>query len=176
LLVALVACQSTKKSNMEETEALPSAAGDAQAVHRLIDAWHAAAAAVDADAYLGALSADAVFMGTDPEERWDKPAFTQYVRHYFDDEKRGWTYVPSRRQVIFSPDGRIAWFDERLENTGYGVLRGTGVVRLEGKEWRIAHYSMTFAIPNAQAKAVVQLLRGAESHAPEPPAPSQSGQ
>lgn len=120
LLVALVACQSTKKSNMEETEALPSAAGDAQAVHRLIDAWHAAAAAVDADAYLGALSADAVFMGTDPEERWDKPAFTQYVRHYFDDEKRGWTYVPSRRQVIFSPTAAS------LGSTNGSRIRATG--------------------------------------------------
>jgi ketosteroid isomerase-like protein len=160
LVLALGACQSTDHSVNQDPLKHQQGEGDAQAVQRLVDAWHAAAAAVDAEGYLEALSADAVFLGTDPEERWDKAGFTAYVRHYFVDLKRGWTYVPSRRQVMFSPDGRMAWFDERLENAGYGVLRGTGVLRLEEKGWRICHYSMTFAITNERTKAVVQLLRG----------------
>ncbi|MCA9002937.1 MAG: nuclear transport factor 2 family protein, partial [Planctomycetes bacterium] len=50
------------------------------------------------------------------------------------------------------------WFDERLENAGYGVLRGTGVLHKEAAGWRIVHYSMTFAVPNSKVKGLVKLL------------------
>jgi ketosteroid isomerase-like protein len=133
-----------------------------------MDDWHRAASEVDADRYLGYLAEESVFLGTDPSERWDKEQFSAYVEHYFKDLKRGWTYHPSERQVRYSSDGKLAWFDERLENAGYGVLRGSGVLHLEAAGWRIVHYSMTFAVPNAKVKQMVQLLGLAEEPASSP--------
>ncbi len=127
-------------------------------VHVFMDGWHEAAANADADAYLGAMRIDSVFLGTDPGERWDKASFAAYVDPYFS-VGRGWKYEPSQRHIDFSSDGQIAWFDERLEHSGYGILRGTGVLRRGPGGWRIAHYSMTFAIPNDSSTGVVQLIR-----------------
>ncbi|MFT5199799.1 MAG: hypothetical protein ACI87O_002473 [Planctomycetota bacterium] len=156
-LLTLVACQSAPKGDAALAAAMPGAP-DGLSVNEVMDDWHKAAADVDADRYLGYLAAESVFLGTDPSERWDKGQFSAYVEHYFMDLKRGWTYQPSQRQVTFSTDESIAWFDERLENAGYGVLRGSGVLNLQPEGWRIVHYSMTFAVPNAKVEEMVTLL------------------
>lgn len=164
----LAACQTPRPVEAPKPAVQNDTSRSAEsAVHALVDRWHAAAAGVRAEEYLAALAPDAVFLGTDPGERWDKASFAEYVRHYFEGQGRGWKYVPSQRTVQLAPDGRTAWFDERLENAGYGILRGTGVVRLDEAGWRIVHYSMTFAIPNEQARAVVEVVRaGQASNAP----------
>ena len=41
----------------------------------LLDQWHAAAAWADSTAYFDALSDDAIFIGTDSSEVWNKPSF-----------------------------------------------------------------------------------------------------
>ncbi len=132
---------------------------DVADVDRVIDAWHTAASVADEERYFGLMTSDAVFLGTDPGERWTVEEFRAYAQPHFS-QGRGWTYVPSERHVMFSADGRLAWFDERLESEKYGVLRGTGVLRHAGGEWRLAHYSMTFAVPNAAAPDVVARIRG----------------
>ncbi len=158
------ACQSPRPIEAPAPAVQDANPQDAEsAVHRLVDRWHAAAAEVRAEDYLAALAPDAVFLGTDPGERWDKAGFAEYVRHYFEGQGRGWKYVPSQRTVQLAPDGRTAWFDERLENAGYGILRGTGVARLDAPGWRLVHYSMTFAIPNDQARAVVEVVRSGQA-------------
>ena len=155
-LLTLVACQSAQlgPDSGDELPVVP----DGLNVDEVMDAWHAAAAEVNAELYLGYMSSDSVFLGTDPGERWSKAEFSAYVEHYFTDLKRGWEYLPSQRHVTYSPDSKIAWLDERLENKGYGVLRGTGVLQLERAGWRILHYSMTFAVPNGKVQEMVTLL------------------
>ncbi len=155
-LLSLVACQST--SGDPDDRATPGAEADGLSVDEVMDAWHRAASEIDAEGYLGYLAADSVFLGTDPGERWTKAEFAAYVGHYFTDLGRGWTYLPSERTVTYSPSQGMAWFDERLENTGYGVLRGTGVLQLLPEGWRIVHYSMTFAVPNGKVAGLVDLL------------------
>ena len=47
-----------------------------------------------------------------------------------------------------------------LDHAKYGELRGTGVVRRDGRgHWRVAHYSLTFTVPNELAPRVVDLIR-----------------
>jgi ketosteroid isomerase-like protein len=137
----------------------PSLAALRREAHRVIDDWHAAAAAGDAPRYLGYLSDDAVFMGTDSTERWDLTAFRAYVEQHMTDGK-GWTYVPSDRGLVVPEGSSIAWFDERLNNESYGELRGTGVLRRDGDTWRIVHYSMTYTVPNGVARDVTDVIRG----------------
>ncbi len=157
LLSLVAACQSMGDSNTASQTPNPEDS-DGLSVDEVMDAWHKAASEADADRYLGYMAADSVFLGTDPGERWSKTEFTAYVQHYFNDLGRGWTYLPSQRNVTYNSSQEIAWFDERLENAGYGVLRGTGILQLLPEGWRILHYSMTFAVPNTKVKEMVSLL------------------
>lgn len=127
------------------------------AIHTLLDDWHNAAATADQERYLGHFTEDAVFMGTDASERWTLEEFSTYVATYF--PKGGWTYHPHHRHVAMSPGATIGWFDEQLTNEGYGELRGTGVVRRVDGMWKLAHYSMTFTVPNDIARDVVGVIR-----------------
>ena len=139
----------------------------ANAVAKVLDDWHRAAAVAEADTYLGLMAAEFRFLGTDGAERWDRESFVAYVDYYFRKEHRGWTYLPEKRVVNISADGKLAWFDEILKNSGYGELRGTGVLLLQQEGWRIAQYSMTFTVPNKAARAVVAVIREEQAKPPE---------
>jgi ketosteroid isomerase-like protein len=128
------------------------------AIEAMLDDWHRAAAAADGERYFGHMTADSVFLGTDATERWTLPAFREFCAPYFA-RGQGWTYVRRERHV--EVEGDLAWFDERLWYVKYGEVRGTGVVRREDGRWRIAHYSMSFPVPNELAPAVVEMIRGA---------------
>ncbi|HYC62521.1 MAG TPA: nuclear transport factor 2 family protein [Thermoanaerobaculia bacterium] len=126
-------------------------------VNAMLDDWHDAAADADESRYFDAMSPDFVFLGTDATERWDLAAFREFSHPYFAKGK-AWTFVPRDRQVMFSPRGDVAWFDEKLDSATYGECRGTGVVRRVGGEWKIAHYNLTIPIPNELATDVVKMI------------------
>jgi hypothetical protein len=142
----------------------------ADEVNRLLDAWHQAASEADLVGYVGPLSDDAAFLGTDASERWTTEQFADFVAPYFA-KGQGWTYTPRDRHVMFSRDGSIAWFDELLDNEKYGELRGTGVLHHTEQGWELVHYSMSFPVPNDLTESVVALIRG---EAPEPEQPPSS--
>ncbi len=127
------------------------------AIAQVLDDWHAAAAAADEQRYFAHFAPEGVFLGTDATERWTVAEFREYVHRHFP-AGRGWTYVPHDRHVMLSENGTLAWVDEKLTNEKYGELRGTGVLRKIGGEWKLAHYSLTFTIPNEKAIEVVALL------------------
>ncbi len=132
-------------------------AGPVNAVVDTLRRLHEAADQADGDAYFALFTDDAVFMGTDATERWTRPQFEIYARERFD-TGTGWTYVARERHVFVADDGRTAWFDERLDNAKYGEARGTGVLVRCGDAWKIAHYNLTFPIPNALAGDVVRMI------------------
>ena len=137
------------------------------AVASVLDAFHAAAARADEEAYFGLLAPNAVFLGTDATERWDKAAFRAFAHLYFAQGK-GWTYTPRDRHVDLSPDGRFAWFDELLDSASYGECRGTGVLQKGDGGWKIVQYSLSVPMPNDIAKDLVARIREAKK-APAPP-------
>lgn len=123
-VLLLVGCTSTPPSS---PKAGPGA--DEPAIRQLLDDWHAAASRADGEGYFGVMEGEAVFLGTDPGERWTRAAFEGYCRPYFS-KGVGWTYEPRERHV--QVQGEVAWFDELLWNDKYGDCRGTGVLRKSG--------------------------------------------
>ena len=127
-------------------------------IEAVLDEFHAAASKADEEAYFARLALSAVFLGTDPGERWAGEDYRDFVHRYFSQGK-GWTYTPSRRTVEIAVDGQTAWFDERVENEWYGECRGTGVLQLREGEWKIEQYNLTIPIPNELAADVVAKIR-----------------
>ncbi|HUB09388.1 MAG TPA: nuclear transport factor 2 family protein [Myxococcales bacterium] len=135
------------------------ASSPAVEIGRVLDDLHAAAAAADEARYFAHFAPDAVFLGTDPGERWTIEAFRAYAHPRFAAGK-GWTYVPRPGRHV-AVDGEVAWFDEVLDNAKYGACRGTGVLRRVGGAWRVAQYSLTFLVPNRLAERVTALVKSA---------------
>ncbi|NMP33549.1 nuclear transport factor 2 family protein [Thalassotalea sp. M1531] len=127
------------------------------AINTVLDNYHQAAAKADFDGYLGAMANESVFIGTDASERWTKKAFASFVQPYFD-KGIGWEYQPFDRNLTLLADGKTAYFDELLNNSSYGVCRGTGVVIFAQERWQIVQYSLSIPIPNSIAKSVVKLI------------------
>lgn len=129
------------------------------AIGRVIDDFHDAAAEGDAVRYLGHLTDDAVFMGTDEWERWPKhPDFSEYVESRFD-ESAGWNYEPVERVIRIADSGEMAWFDEVIYSEQNGRFRGTGVLTRQDGTWKIAHYAMSFLIFNENWNDVIELTK-----------------
>ena len=131
--------------------------GAPDSIADVLDDFHAAAAAADEARYFAHFADNAVFLGTDPAERWPLEEFRAWAAPYFQRES-AWTYHAVERHVEVSPSGEVGWFDEVVRNEKYGDLRGTGVVVLTDGRWRIAQYNLTFTIPNEDASAVLELV------------------
>lgn len=127
-------------------------------VSAVLTDFHDAAAKADFDRYFGHFAPNAVFFGTDPNERWSLGQFKEYAAPHFDGES-AWEYTCTKRTIQTTPERVIAWFDERLSNEKYGVCRGTGALRKIGGKWRIVQYNLSIPIPNDIAPGVVELIR-----------------
>jgi hypothetical protein len=134
---------------------------DRLAIARVLDALHEAAAKAQEERYFSLFAPDAVFLGTDPKERWTLEEFRAFAHPYF---KRGkaWTYEPvqDERHIAIEGAGRdVAWFDEKLYNEKLGFCRGSGaLVKIDGA-WKIRQYNLTMLIPNAIAEDVAKQAR-----------------
>jgi hypothetical protein len=130
------------------------------AIGALLDDWHAAAAAADEAKYFSYFTPDAVFLGTDPNERWTRDEFRKWAHPYFARGK-AWSFRATSRWISFSPDRSVAWFDEMLDTPNMGVCRGSGVLVRSGdaKPWKIAQYNLSIPIPNGLTDEVVARIR-----------------
>jgi ketosteroid isomerase-like protein len=131
----------------------PALPAPVRAVDAVMDDWHAAAAAADESRYFGHLADEAVFLGTDGTERWDKAAFQAFAHPYFAKGK-AWTFRAVKRTVAFAAGGTVAWFDEDLDTTNMGPCRGSGVLELRKGVWKILQYNLSIPIPNPLTKDV----------------------
>lgn len=126
-----------------------------QQINNTIDAWHKAAAEANFNNYFDALTEDAIFIGTDATEHWNKAAFQAYAKPYFDKGK-AWSFTALERHIYFSKDKKLAWFDELLD-TQMKICRGSGVVVLTDGKWKIKHYVLSMTIPNDNVDEVVKI-------------------
>lgn len=133
-----------------------------RSVDETLDTFHQAAANADLDTYLGLMTPDMVFLGTDGEERWQGEQFSAFVSANFS-KGRGWTYNTTERHSVISPSGHVAWFDELLAHDKYGRCRGSGVLLKSASGWRIAQYNLSVPIPNDMLPAVVRDIIAADT-------------
>lgn len=169
------------------TEAIGEAASvndsaEASSVELTLNALHTAAGRADASTYWALFAPDAVFLGTDANERWTLEEFKAYATPFFE-KGQGWTYTPKQRHIAISNSGTTAWFDERLWNDKYGECRGSGVLvrvkesvlRDEGVgtsvRWKIAQYNLTVPIPNELLPEFAKRIRGLAPIEQTPPPP-----
>jgi ketosteroid isomerase-like protein len=119
-------------------------------IANILDKWHLAATNADLESYFAPLAKNAIYIGTDPGERWTKDEFYQFSKPYFDKGK-AWDFKAFDRQVYFAEDGQTAWFNELL-NTWMGVCRGSGVLVKKEEGWKIIHYHLSVTVKNENVR------------------------
>ncbi len=124
-------------------------------INVVLDQWHLAAAQANFDKYFGLMTNEAVFIGTDATENWQNKDFKKFAKPYFDKGK-AWNFKSIERHIYFSEDGKLAWFDELL-STQMKICRGSGILKMENNNWKIAHYVLSMTIPNQNVDAVLQI-------------------
>ncbi|MBL8737418.1 MAG: nuclear transport factor 2 family protein, partial [Planctomycetes bacterium] len=142
-------------------------AGPAAAIAQALDDFHDAAANGDEDRYFALLPDDAVFLGTDASERWTGAEFRRFALPYFQ-RPEAWTYVPLQRHVTVLQGGEHACFDELLDNDGYGICRGSGVLVRRDERWVLQLYDLSIPMPNDLAAAFAQRIRAFVDGQPAP--------
>ena len=128
-------------------------AGEKTAIGTMLDGFNAAAAKADFSTYFNYFADASTFIGTDATEVWDKKAFMVWAKPYFD-KKSTWNFTSLKRNIHFSKDGKLAWFDELLD-TQMKICRGSGVVEKINGQWKIRQYVLSVTVPNEVVDKVV---------------------
>lgn len=124
-------------------------------VNQLVDLWHKAASEANFKQYFDVMADDAIFIGTDATEYWNKQEFENYAKPHFDKGK-AWSFTTLERHIYFDSTGNTAWFDELLD-TQMKICRGSGVLVKTGGRWKIKHYVLSMTIPNETSKSVITI-------------------
>ncbi len=130
-------------------------------IHTTIDSWHIAAGEANFENYFGLLTEDAIFIGTDAAEVWNKTEFMAFSKPYFDQGK-AWDFKAIQRNIYLDPSGNVAWFDELLD-TWMQLCRGSGILKKENGKWKIAHYVLSLTIPNEEIDPVIAIKKERDS-------------
>jgi hypothetical protein len=144
----------------------PRALTDAEftaVVNRFVDGWHDDAAHAR-PAYFEKIASDGIYIGTDKTERWTREAFREWATPAFA-RPVAWAFTPLHRNVRFSPDRRLIWFDEQVRSS-MGVLQASGVIRLTTLSFEMVHYQLSIAVPNEVMPQVTGMIKAFESKEP----------
>jgi len=116
-------------------------------VDQIMTAWHAAASSAKGAAYFDLLASSGVYLGTDASENWTKEEFQAFAKPFFD-KGQAWDFKATERNVFFSDDGSISWFNEVLD-TWMGPCRGSGVLKKNSSgAWKLEQYNLAMLVPN----------------------------
>ncbi|WP_426094292.1 nuclear transport factor 2 family protein [Flavobacterium sp. DSR2-3-3] len=150
LLTVLVVVTLSRCKSIMENQSISKAN-----INATLNSWHKAAADANYNDYFSLMTDDAVFIGTDATENWNKIAFQAYSKPHFDKGK-AWNFTTLERHIYFDKTGKTAWFDELL-NTQMKICRGSGVLVKIGTEWKIKQYVLSMTIPNENSNEVVKV-------------------
>ncbi len=128
---------------------------DKKQIASMLDSFNLAAARADFTGYFNYYTGDAIFIGTDATERWDKNQFMVWAKPYFDKGK-AWNFKSIDRHVYIDENKNTAWFDELL-NTQMKICRGSGVVVKKENGWKIQQYVLSMTMPNNQINEALKL-------------------
>lgn len=128
---------------------------DKEKINRVLDNWHKAAAEAKYDTYFNLMTSDAVFIGTDATENWNKTQFQAFSKPFFERGK-AWNFRAIERHIYFDTSMKTAWFDELLD-TQMKICRGSGILIKVGNDWKIRHYVLSMTVPNDKVTEVVKI-------------------
>ncbi|UWX62304.1 nuclear transport factor 2 family protein [Chryseobacterium oranimense] len=126
---------------------------DKAEIGTMLDGFNVAAAKADFNTYFNYFADESTFIGTDATEVWDKKAFMIWAKPHFD-KKKTWNFTSLKRNIYFSKDGKLAWFDELLD-TQMKICRGSGVVEKINGSWKVKQYVLSVTVPNDVVDKVV---------------------
>jgi ketosteroid isomerase-like protein len=153
LSLAFLICSAFTVINTDEGK-------DKEKINSTLDAWHKAAAEAKYNDYFDLMTEDAVFIGTDATENWNKTQFQAFAKPFFDKGK-AWSFTAVERHIYFDKTGEVAWFDELLK-TQMKICRGSGVLVKIGGKWKIKHYVLSMTVPNDNVEEVVKIKAAIE--------------
>ncbi|TMU54763.1 nuclear transport factor 2 family protein [Flagellimonas algicola] len=151
LILILMICAVSLKAQTDEK----------QQIDQLLDAWHLAASNADFDGYFSRMTDDGVFLGTDATENWQNNEFRAFSKPYFDRGK-AWSFTAVERNIYINESMDFAWFDELLD-TQMKLCRGSGTLKKENGQWKIAHYVLSIAVPNENVSELIELKKEKDS-------------
>lgn len=126
---------------------------DKMEISAMLDGFNAAAAKADFKTYFSYFAEESTFIGTDATEVWDKKAFMDWAKPYFE-KKQTWNFTSLKKNIYFSKDEKLAWFDELLD-TQMKICRGSGVLEKINGQWKIKQYVLSMTVPNEVVDKVV---------------------
>ncbi len=127
-------------------------------INDLLDNWHLAAARADEDVFFDfTMAEEGIYIGTDSSELWTRDELKEWSAEYFERES-AWDFTPLSRNIYFSKNKKVAWFDELLE-TWMGTCRGSGVLEKHKGKWQLKHYHLAIAVPNDVVKEYLELIQ-----------------
>ncbi|WP_300671030.1 nuclear transport factor 2 family protein [Soonwooa sp.] len=126
-----------------------------QKIDDLLLTFNTSAAKADFKTYFDCFAKESTFIGTDATEVWNKKAFMDWAKPFFE-AKKTWDFTSLKRNVYFSKDGKYAWFDELLD-TQMKICRGSGVLEKINGQWKVKQYVLSMTIPNDVVTEVVKV-------------------
>lgn len=139
---SMLSAQSGKAFEKEKSE-----------ISTMLDGFNVAAAKADYTTYFNYFADESTFIGTDATEIWNKKEFMIWAKPHFD-KKKTWNFTALKRNIYFSKDGKLAWFDELLD-TQMKICRGSGVVEKINGIWKVKQYVLSMTVPNDVVDKVV---------------------
>jgi ketosteroid isomerase-like protein len=128
---------------------------DKQLISAMLDSFNMAAGRANYNTYFNFYTSDAIFIGTDATERWNKQQFMVWAKPYFDKGK-AWNFKALERHIYLDATGNLGWFDELLQ-TQMKICRGSGVVVKKGNTWKVQQYVLSMTIPNDKVDSIVRI-------------------
>ena len=92
--ISLISCS---KSNPIENK---------EDIDKMLNLWHQAAAEANFENYFNLMTEDAVFIGTDATENWNRKDFENFSKPYFDKGK-AWTFHPIQRNIYLDNNSKF---------------------------------------------------------------------
>ena len=150
IILSIVSCKTTKFDTVSETEK----------INTLMNSWHKNAADANFNDFIELFDREGFYIGTDASEIWTKTQFAKIFKPHFD-RKKTWDFKTIKRNIFFSKNKKVAWFNELLD-TWMGTCRGSGVFEKEKGTWKLKQYVLSVTVPNSKMKQVIMIKKTAK--------------
>lgn len=148
--LGLASCQQNESAPPVSKDEATKAVGD------LFDGFNSAFNKKDATAMGNYLSDDGLFLGTDPEEFFNKQRVMQEVTNMAQDTSVNANYTIEKREIRVSPDGQMALVIEQTIVPFLGKIpaRMIGHASMKEGQWKIDFYSWNLIPKNDMLKKI----------------------